>query len=343
MTRTFSQNSPINTSLVTGGAGFIGSHIVDELIQMNHRVVVLDDLSGGSMENVHPDALFIKGSITDSELINQLFIEFSFDFVYHLAAYAAEGLSHFIRRFNYEHNLIGSINLINASVNSDVKCFVFSSSIAVYGDASPPMREDLVPTPIDPYGIAKYAVELDLKNAKDIFGLNSIIFRPHNVYGSRQNIADKYRNVVGIFMNQLLKNEELTIFGDGNQSRAFTHIANVAPHIARSVEIHSAYNETYNIGNDSVHTVNELAMAIGQVMNQSPTIHYLDQREEVDHSYSDHSKFMEQFQVQSSIDLKDGLEEMYQWVQQHGARESKEFQGIEIEKKLPNSWRTKTP
>ncbi len=342
MTRTDNRALTQHTSLVTGGAGFIGSHVVDELLKLNHTVVVLDDLSGGSLSNVPENARFVEGSITDVDLVNRLFEEFSFDFVYHLAAYAAEGLSHFIRRFNYENNLIGSINLINAAVNHDVKCFVFTSSIAVYGNAAPPTTEKSITSPIDPYGIAKYAVELDLKNAHDLFGLNSIIFRPHNVYGSRQNIGDTYRNVVGIFMNQLLKDEELTVFGDGNQSRAFTHILDVAPHIARSAEMKSAYNQTFNVGSDSVYSVDELAHAVAKVMDKNMNINYLEPRDEVIHSFSDHSKFQAYFSTKSSIDLLTGLNEMYKWVKIHGAKESSIFEGIEIEKNLPTSWKTKS-
>lgn len=330
----------VATSLVTGGAGFIGSHVVDELIVMNHRVVVLDDLSGGSESNIHPKATFIRGSITHESLVNELFESFQFDYVYHLAAYAAEGLSHFIRRFNYQNNLIGSVNLINASVNHHVKCFVFTSSIAVYGEALPPMREETIPSPVDPYGIAKYAVEMDLKNAQMMFGLNSIIFRPHNVYGSRQNIGDAYRNVAGIFMNQLLKGEALTIFGDGNQSRAFTHIQDVSPYIARSIDYKEAYNESFNIGSDEVYTVNHLAAAIGNVMEKKPQITHLDQREEVVHAFSDHSKFQRVFNSNESVSLEKGLKEMYTWVEQHGAKESPRFSQIEIEKNLPTSWKT---
>ena len=110
------------TSLVTGGAGFVGAHVTNDLVNMGHHVVVLDDLSGGFQDNVNPQATFVEGSITDVDLIQRLFEERGFDYVYHLAAYAAEGLSHFIRRFNYENNLIGSINLINASIKHDVEC-----------------------------------------------------------------------------------------------------------------------------------------------------------------------------------------------------------------------------
>ena len=186
-------------SLVTGGAGFIGSHVAQHLLRMRHQVVVLDDLSGGYVDNVPPGASFVRGSVMDHELINTLFAEHGFDYVYHLAAYAAEGLSHFIRRFNYNNNLIGSMNLIDASVNNDVRRFVFTSSIAVYGAGQTPLTEVMTPIPEDPYGVAKLAVERDLHCAQHMFGLDYTIFRPHNVYGERQNIADRYRNVVGIF------------------------------------------------------------------------------------------------------------------------------------------------
>src|SRR3989338_8243057 len=200
--------------LVTGGAGFIGSHVTDTLLADAHQVWALDDLSGGFAENVPHQATFVEGSILDYALLEKLFNENQFEYVFHLAAYAAEGLSHFIKRFNYENNLIGSVNLINLSILHKVKCFVFTSSIAVYGKNQLPMLESLTPAPEDPYGIAKFAVEQELKASQNMFGFPFIVFRPHNVYGERQNIGDKYRNVVGIFMNQLMKNESMTIFGN---------------------------------------------------------------------------------------------------------------------------------
>ena len=136
----------------------------------------MDDLSGGFRDYVPDGVKFVEGSVTDAALVKKLFAENNFDYVFHLAAYAAEGLSHFIKHFNYTNNLLGSVNLINASVNHGVKCFVFTSSIAVYGKNQLPMTEDAVPQPEDPYGIAKYAVELDLKEAHEMFGLNHVDF-----------------------------------------------------------------------------------------------------------------------------------------------------------------------
>jgi UDP-glucose 4-epimerase len=326
-------------SLVTGGAGFIGAHVVKELLSLGHTVIVLDDLSGGFEDYVDSKATFIKGSITDNVLVEKLFAEHKFDYVYHLAAYAAEGLSHFIKRFNYNNNLIGSINLINESVKHKIKCFVFTSSIAVYGKGQLPMKEDMIPMPEDPYGIAKLAVEMDLKVTHEMFGLNYIIFRPHNVYGEYQNIGDRYRNVVGIFMNQLLKGESLSVFGDGNQTRAFSYIKDVAPFIAKSVNVKEAYNEIFNIGADKDYTVNELATSVMKAMGISGELRHLPARNEVMHAYSDHSKMRNFFGLsQSNITLEEGLKLMAEWVSKAGSRSSSKFENIEILEKLPPSW-----
>jgi UDP-glucose 4-epimerase len=298
------------TSLVTGGAGFIGSHVADHLIKMGHNVVVLDDLSGGFRENVPTESTFVEASILDYELIDRLFEQYSFDYVYHIAAYAAEGLSHFIKRFNYNNNLIGSVNLMNAAINRNVKCFVFTSSIAVYGAGQSPMTEEMAPVPEDSYGISKLAVEQELRVSREMFGLDYVIFRPHNVYGERQNIGDLYRNVVGIFMNQLLRDEPMTVFGDGTQQRAFTHIHDVAPIIAESVDIPSARNTFFNVGADTPYTVNELARVVAHAMGKPCNIHYLDPRNEVKIAFSDHSKAERVFDNREKTSLPDGVRAM---------------------------------
>jgi len=324
--------------LVTGGAGFMGSHLTNELIKTGHKVVVLDDLSGGFEENVNPQAIFVKGSVVDNELVTRLFEKYAFDFVYHLAAYAAEGLSHFIKRFNYTNNLIGSVNLINESVKHKVKCFVFTSSIAVYGSCPPPMSEDMTAMPEDPYGIAKLAVENDLRVTHEMFGLNYIIFRPHNVYGEYQNLGDKYRNVVGIFMNQLMQNIPLTIFGDGMQTRAFSYIGDVIPHIAHSVNIKAAYNQIFNIGAEKDYTVNELAETVMNVMQKKGMIRHVEARNEVVHAYSDHSKAARILGFKQQFSLLEGLSLMADWAKKTGIKKSQKFKHIEIAEKLPPIW-----
>lgn len=327
--------------LVTGAAGFLGAHVAESLVKSGYQVIALDDLSGGFEDNVPAGAAFVKGSINDVELVDQLFKTHQFEYVFHLAAYAAEGLSHFIRRFNYTNNLIGSINLINAAVNTGtVKCFVFTSSIAVYGAGQSPMREDMHPLPEDPYGVSKYAVELDLKAAHEMFGLNSIIFRPHNVYGEKQNIGDPYRNVVGIFMNQIMQGKKLTIFGDGMQTRAFSHIDDVAPIIAKSIEMPEAYNETFNIGADTPYTVKELATLVCDAFGVPEMLEFLDARNEVVHAYSDHSKVHKYFgHMIKNISLKEGLERMVDDAKAKGPRQGSKFKNIEVEKNMPPAWK----
>ena len=200
------------------------------------------------------------------------------------------------------------------------------------------MSEDMIPQPEDPYGIAKYAVEQDLKVAHEMFGLNSIVFRPHNVYGEKQNIGDKYRNVVGIFMNQIMKGEALTIFGNGNQKRAFSYIDDVAPVIARSIHTPEAYNQVFNIGADTPDTVNDLAKEVSACFNVKPNIKYLDKRNEVDEAYSDHSKAHRIFKTGRPATLREGLKKMSAWAQKNGSRKSQEFKNIEVKINLPPSW-----
>lgn len=325
-------------SLVTGGAGFIGSHIADLLLKNGHQVVVLDDLSGGFADNVPRGATFVKGSILDLDLTERLFQEHSFTFVYHLAAYAAEGLSHFIKRFNYSNNLLGSVNLINLCVNFDVQCMVFTSSIAVYGAGQTPMGEDIVPIPEDSYGIAKLAVEQELRVSHDMFGLDYVIFRPHNVYGERQNIGDRYRNVVGIFMNQILRGEPMTIFGDGTQIRAFTHIDDVAPIIASAVHNPAARNQIFNVGADVPYAVNDLAAIVSEAMAASCKVVHLDSRNEVKAAFSDHTKLERVFGKKAQVSLQAGIRAMADWVRVHGPRESTIFEDIEVAKNMPVTW-----
>lgn len=325
-------------SLVTGGAGFIGSHTTRALLEKNHEVIVLDDLSGGFEENIPKEAIFINGSITDDQLIEEIFTQNQIDYVFHLAAYAAEGLSHFIRRFNYQNNLLGSVNLINASVKYGVKCFVFASSIAVYGALEPPMTEEMTPQPEDPYGIAKYAVELDLKAAHEMFGLNSVIFRPHNVYGEFQNLGDKYRNVIGIFMNQLMQGKPLTIFGDGEQTRAFSYIKDIISPIVSSISDPSTYNQVFNIGADREYTVNQLAGEVITAMQIEGEIIHFPARNEVIHAYADHNKARKAFDQTSFVELATGLKKMAEWAKKTGIKSSTDFSNIEIHKNLPGSW-----
>ena len=327
-------------TIVTGGGGFIGSHVAEHLLSMGHNVTVLDDLSGGYIENIPQGVRFVKGSITDNDLVQKLFAEEHFDYVYHLAAYAAEGLSHFIRRFNYTNNLIGSINLINESIKNEVKCFVFTSSMSVYGSNPTPFIENMNLKPEDPYAVSKYAVERDILAAHEMFGMNYVIFRPHNVYGEKQNTGDRFRNVIGIFMRQIMENKPMTIFGDGNQRRAFSYINDVAPYIAKSIIIPDAINEIINIGADKPVTINHLAETVAGAFGIELNVQHLPPRFEVFTAYSNHTKAYRIFNIKNYTPLEVGIQAMAEWVKIAGARETRIFPNIEVIKNIPPSWKT---
>lgn len=326
--------------LVTGAAGFIGSHVADHCLKLGMSVLATDDLSGGFVENVPRAAIWVQGDLRDREFVASLWREHGpFEYVYHLGAYAAEGLSHFIRAYNYQTNLVASMHLVNEAVKSHAcKCFVFTSSIAVYGKGQVPMTEALVPQPEDPYGISKYAVELDLKAAHEMFGLNYVVFRPHNVYGARQNIADRYRNVIGIFMNQLLQGKPMTVFGDGLQTRAFSHVDDVAPVIAKSPLVSIAYNRVFNIGADTPYTILQLAEEVAAAFERPCVVKHLPARNEVLHAFSDHTLVREVFSPPEPISLSAGIRQMAEWVKVRGVVSPVRFSEIEVREKLPSGW-----
>ena len=323
-------------NLVTGGAGFIGSHVTDYLIEQGHQVVVLDDLSGGLKENVHPRADFVQGSITDRGLVEEL--TNGVEVIYHLAAYAAEGLSHFARGYNYINNLLGSINLINTAIKNKVPKFLFTSSMAVYGSGNPPFDETMPLTPEDPYGIAKQAVELDLRAAEEVFGLKYVIIRPHNIYGEKQFIGDPYRNVIGIFINRILQGKPPLIYGDGEQKRAFSYIGDIASCIAKAPFIKDAEGETINLGAAKDYTINELAEKVLEVLGSNLKPVHTPPRHEVKHAFCtiDKSERLLGFKDETSFDK--GLEKMAKWAKKRGPMDPIIWQGYELTKNLPEFW-----
>ena len=231
------------------------------------------------------------------------------------------------------------MNLINAAVNHEVDCFVFTSSIAVYGAGQVPMVETLTPEPEDSYGIAKRAVELELITSREVFGLDFVTFRPHNVYGELQNTGDRYRNALGIFMNQIMDGVPMSIFGDGEQQRAFTYVGDITPHIADAPWTPGARGEIFNIGADQPYTVNELAQLVRQAMGAPyhPIIHHAA-RNEVAVAFSDHSKAQSVFAAQPITPLTEGIDRMARWARKQGPRSTEPFTAIEIMKNLPPSW-----
>lgn len=327
-------------ALITGAAGFIGSHVADACAALGMGVVGLDNLSGGFRRNLDPSIPLCIGDIRDTAFLESVWRDHGpFDYVYHFAAYAAEGLSHHVRCFNYDINLIGSARLINASVQNRVRHFVFASSIAVYGAGQLPLTEETVPRPEDPYGVAKHAVELDLASAATVFGLRHTIFRPHNVYGERQHIGDRYRNVVGIFLNQCLRGEPMTILGDGLQTRSFTYIRDIAASIAKAPFVEGAANQTFNIGTDQPTRIIDLAHEIAHAVGIEARIRHFPARPEVIHAVAEHSKLHRIFGAAESTPLKVGIEHMSRWARELGPCDPSHFGSLELAQNLPLIWK----
>lgn len=326
--------------LVTGGAGFIGSHIAKRLIQEGHKVIVIDDLSGGFRQNLPKGCKFIRLDVTSSRLVNWVFHKYRPNIVYHAAAYAAEGLSPFIRNYNYKVNVLGSINVINACINFGVEHLAFLSSIAVYGEQK--MLETVHPKPIDPYGISKYAIELDIQSAHSQFGLNYSIFRPHNVFGENQNIGDDYRNLLGILMRAKLNRQPYRIFGDGSQTRSFTYINDAVLPMTFIPFQKELANQIWNIGTDKSYTVKQI---VEMLQTPGENIVYEPKRHEVHLTKPSHAK-LKKAQLYYETDIQYGLSRMWDWVKALPKNDPrlkplKEFKHIEITKQLPPAWQKK--
>lgn len=325
--------------LITGIAGLLGANFSRYLISKGYKVVGIDDLSGGYESSVPSDASFYKGNLADSEFVNRVFRNEKPDYVFHFAAYAAEGLSPFIRTYNYTNNVISSSNVINACVNHDVKKIIFTSSMAVYGVGEPPFTEDQRPHPEDPYGIAKYAVEMDLPMANAMFGLRYSIVRPHNVVGIYQNIWDRYRNVIGIWIRKALAGEPLTIFGDGTQRRAFSDISFYMEPFEKLMFGHDG--ETFNIGADKDFSINEasdLVIKIAKEFGYDATKVHLEKRNEVHTAYCDHAKAHKLLGFHDDTDLEQTVREMFGWAMKQDVKPLRDM-NYEIEKNMYSFWK----
>jgi UDP-glucose 4-epimerase len=325
---------------VTGCAGLLGSNYTRHLLANGHKVIGIDDLSGGYKAFL-PKAenfTFAKFDLERRKKVVELFEEHKPDVLLHFAAYAAEGLSPFIRNYNYRNNLICSANLINECIKHDTK-MIFTSSMAVYGEQEPPFTEDKRPQPIDPYGIAKYAVECDLKLAHKQFGLKYNIVRPHNVLGIYQNIWDRYRNVIGIFIRKTLNGQPILVYGDGEQTRAFSDIKYYMDPFDKLLTDFDG--ETFNIGADKHFTLNEVAetvQKIGKKYGYEVLIEHGEPRHEVKHAYCDHTKAKSMLEFRDETNLEELIESMFIWAMKQPNRKVK-MKDYEVSKNIYEYWK----
>jgi UDP-glucose 4-epimerase len=325
--------------LVTGGAGFIGSHLVDKLVSQKFQVAVIDDLSGGQIKNCNKAARFFKADIRNFKRIDAIMAEFKPEIVYHLAANAAENKAQFSPVDITSRNFDGAIKVLTAAIRHGMKRFIFTSSIAVYGQLQTPFKEQDTPDPEDLYGVSKLAFEHSLKILSKVHNFEYVITRPHNIYGPRQNMRDPYRNVVTIFMNALLQKKPYYIYGNGKQRRCFSYIDDVcqALYLCATKKVAGM---TFNIGSDKDYTVNELSDKILKIAGSKLKPNFLPARpQEVKIAISDHALCKKYLDYKESVSLEEGLIRTWEWVKKQGYKKP-EYTKIEIDSPLlPKNWR----
>ena len=326
--------------LITGVAGLLGSRLADWIIENKpeYNIIGVDDLSGGYKENINPKVKFWQMDLTTHPIEN-IFEMHKIDYVFHFAAYAAEGLSPFIRAYNYDNNLKSTARIVNECIKHDVKRLVFTSTLAVYGHGYGGIfDEDQIPKPIDPYGVAKFGCEMDIQIAGEQHGLDWCIIRPHNVYGVKQNIWDKYRNVLGIWMYQHLNGEPMTIFGDGNQTRAFSFIDDSLESLWNAAIRPKASKEIINLGGIEETSINRASTLLQEVIGGGSIIH-LEQRHEVKHSIPTYQKSIDLLGFEHKTSMKEGLTQMWEWAKQQPKRDRFIWPKYEIEKGIYGFWK----
>jgi len=329
------------TVLITGVAGLLGSRLADWIIENKpeYKVVGIDDLSGGYESNVHPKVDLWQVDLVKHP-ISVCFEKNKFDYVFHFAAYAAEGLSPFIRCFNYDNNLKVTARIVNECIRTDVKRLVFTSTLAVYGHGYGGIFDETQQqAPIDPYGVAKYACEMDIQIANEQHSLDYCIIRPHNVYGIKQNIWDKYRNVLGIWMYQYLNDEPMTIFGDGEQTRAFSFIDDILEPLWNSATREEASKQIINLGGVEEISIKEAANTLRAVIDTKDEFRYLEARHEVKHSIPTFQKSIDLLDFKSTTTLYDGLEQMWFWAVDQPMRKRFVWDKYELSKGIYSFWK----
>lgn len=328
--------------LITGVAGLLGSRMADWIIENKpeYTVVGIDNLFGGYIENVNPKVIFYKRELSFDSL-KDIFDEYKFDYVYHFAAYAAEGLSPFMRMFNDKNNMLSTDNIINECIIHNIKRLVYTSSMSVYGWGKNPgerFNEDDIPQPIDPYAVSKYACELNIKSAGEQHGLDWCIIRPHNVYGIKQNIWDKYRNVLGIWMYQALNNQPMLIYGDGEQTRSFSYIDDCLESFWNAAVLPEASKEIINVGGIYSSSINKACETLCNIIGYY-NVEYREARHEVKYAVPSSQKSIDILHYAQSTTLEDGLRQMWEWAKEQPMRRQYKWENYEINKGLYTYWK----
>ncbi len=328
--------------LVTGAAGFLGSHLAEKLSLLKHEIVGMDNFIGGYKDNIPKNIDFHDFDCCDLKKMNEVMR--NVDVVYHCAATAHEGLSVFSPYEIGKNNFLASSSVFSAAISNNVKRIIFCSSMARYGRQQTPFNESMPSKPVDPYGIAKVASEDLLKTLCDLNNIEWVIAVPHNIIGSRQKYDDPFRNVVSIMINRILQNQAPIIYGDGEQKRCFSYIDDCLSCLIPMLDQKNLNREIINIGPDEEFvTINELSEICANVTGSNLTpIYKKDRPQEVKHATCSADKARKLLNYKTKTDLKTGVEKTYEYIKKRGTRPFNYHIDIEIKNDLtPETWTKK--
>ena len=320
----------------------MGSWLGEELLRRGNEVIAADNLLGGKEANISPGCKFVKADLTKRDQVEAI-VSKGVDVIYHLAAYAAEGQSIFSPIAINEINIAPMNNLLVSAINHGVKRFVFTSSMAVYGDQKQPFSEELPRRPEDPYGAAKAYCETVLEVFGRVYGLEYVIVRPHNVYGPKQNIADPYRNVLGIWINRIMRDKNPLVYGDGEQKRAFSYVGDITPALANAGFYPKAQGQIVNLGTEEAVTINEACRLVIELTGTNFKPEHVPARpNDVKYAYCTAEKSMKLLDYKTNHSLRDGLKKMIEWAKAEGQQEPTYTLPLEITKNAPKVWLEKS-
>ena len=325
---------------VSGAAGFLGSHLAEAFIHRGDEVIGCDNMIGGDLQNLPEGIEFEQADCGNVDAMKRMLA--GVDLVYHCAAIATEGLSVFSPAIIAKHVYENTAGLLAASASKGVRRFVYCSSMARYGHGEPPFLESQPPAPVDPYGIAKYAGELLVRNVSETHGMEHVIAVPHNIIGPRQKYDDPYRNVASIMINRMLQGKQPIIYGDGEQRRSFSFVQDCVTPLLAMGSKPGLSGEVINIGPDEeVTTINELAAILADMLSfDLDPIYVADRPQEVRSAACSSDKARKLLGYRTTVSLTQGLQSMVSWIREHGPRPFEYHLPIEIDSPLvPATWR----
>ncbi len=328
--------------LVTGAAGFLGSHLSERLASDGHTVIGVDNMTGGYQDNIPKNIKFFNFDCCDLESMNK--VMGGVDVVYHCAATAHEGLSVFSPYEIGKNNFLSSVSVFSAAISKKVKRIIFCSSMARYGSQKTPFNEKMVPKPIDPYGISKVAAEDILKNLCDLNNIEWVIAVPHNIIGPKQKYDDPFRNVVSIMINRMLQNKPPIIYGDGNQKRCFSYIDDCITCLLPMLDQKNLNKQIINIGPDEEFvTVNKISEICSNITGSNLTpIYKKDRPREVKHATCSADKARKLLNYKTKTDLHTGILKTFEYIKKRGTKPFNYYINLEIKNELtPSTWLNK--